>query len=646
MQAEEKKFRNGYPHMVTDYYVERVREKRAERRERLQKIKNRSQAEEYREYVESIIKKTFSPMPPETPLNARVTGVLERAGYRIEKVIFESRPGCMVTGNLYVPEKPGRQLPAVLGTCGHSNIGKEEDAYQHFCQRLVKSGFAVFIYDPVNQGERDQYQGMAEDLPVRRSCAQAHNMLGGQMSLVGEWFGTWRLWDGVRALDYLLSRPEVDRTRIGITGNSGGGTMTTWLWSMDGRFSMAAPSCFVSTFISNLENDNYADIEQCPPGVIGKGLEHADFFIARAPKPVILLGQKYDFFDRRGLKEAYSEIKRFYGFFNAEKNVKLFIGKHSHGYHPDNQKKMVEFFSATAGTGKIFKGNRLFTEKRENLWATGKGSVIEAGSVPIYRLVEKKAERLAEERKKASGGAIKRELRKILDLPAERGKVPYYRILRPAKAARYAIETEEGIRVFLRKTFAGGKVEGKNLWTLDVEKSVNLYLPHVSSELDMGNEPLVEEAAGKKALYALDVRGTGESAVLDVSPSSPATGDKFAFSYGHMLGESYTGRQVYDVLQTLRLLRAEGADKINLYGKGYGAVRALFAALIDGDINKLVLKNVPVSFHSFTCIPVVEWAFSFFPPGILEKFDIPDCIGAMGKKVKIIEPATGGKPPL
>ena len=111
-----------------------------------------------------------------------------------------------------------------------------------------------------------------------------HLYAGNQQSLVGEFVGTWRAWDGIRALDYLLTREEVDRRHLGVTGNSGGGTMTTWLCGVEQRWTMAAPSCFVTSFRRNLENELPADTEQCPPRALALGLDHEDFLAAMAPK--------------------------------------------------------------------------------------------------------------------------------------------------------------------------------------------------------------------------------------------------------------------------------------------------------------------------------------------------------------------------
>ena len=279
-----------YQHIVLDYYVERLRQLRAQRRERLDRIRTPAQARAYQREIRRTIQRAMTPRPRKTALAARVTGATEDRHCRVENILLHSRPDCLISANLYLPRKLSDRVPAVLGACGHDAEGKEAAIYQAFCQRLARAGFAVLIYDPFNQGERDQYWRLADKSSVA-SCTHAHNMMGKQLELNGEFFGMWRAWDGIRALDYLLARPEVDPTHVGLTGNSGGGTLTTWLWPIEQRITMAAPSCFVTTFLANLENELPADAEQYPPGVIGAGLEMADFLIARAPDPVLLLGQ-------------------------------------------------------------------------------------------------------------------------------------------------------------------------------------------------------------------------------------------------------------------------------------------------------------------------------------------------------------------
>ena len=221
-------------------------------------------------------------MPEKTPLNPRTTGVVERDRYVIEKVVFESRPGFLVTANLYLPKGRRGPAPGVVGTCGHSNNGKAGETYQSFAQGLARLGYVCLLFDPIGQGERLQYVGAG--MPKVGSGTGEHLYAGNQQFLVGEFVGSWRAWDGIRALDYLLTRPEVDKRHIGITGNSGGGTMTTWLCGLESRWTMAAPSCFVTTFRRNMENELPADTEQCPPRALALGLDHADFIAAMAPE--------------------------------------------------------------------------------------------------------------------------------------------------------------------------------------------------------------------------------------------------------------------------------------------------------------------------------------------------------------------------
>src|SRR4030095_13965846 len=257
------------------------------------------------------IRESFGPEPERTPLNARITGIVERDAYKIEKVIFESRPEFLVTANLYVPKGRKFPLPGVVGTCGHSANGKAIEAYQSFAQGLARQGYVVLIFDPLGQGERLQY--VDDNLQPKQGIGVSEHLLAGnQQFLVGEFLGAWRAWDGIRALDYLLTREEVDPKHIGVTGNSGGGTMTTWLCGLERRWTMAAPSCFVTTFRRNLENELPADTEQCPLRALSLGLDHSDFLAAMAPRPVILMGKEQDYFDVRGTTEAYERLRRLY----------------------------------------------------------------------------------------------------------------------------------------------------------------------------------------------------------------------------------------------------------------------------------------------------------------------------------------------
>ncbi|MFA6109029.1 MAG: prolyl oligopeptidase family serine peptidase [Candidatus Latescibacterota bacterium] len=629
--------RNGYAHLVHDYYVSRFRDLAEERQARLTAVRTRRQALAYQEQVQEAIHRAFAPLPRRTPLAARSTGVLEDRQCRVEKVLFESRPGCLVTGHLYLPRTGDGPFPGVLGTCGHSEAGKLEPRYQEFCRRLAAAGFAVFLYDPLSQGERDQYWGQRQREGIS-GCCQAHNMMGKQLELVGEWFGSWRAWDGIRALDYLLSRPEVDPDRIGLTGNSGGGTMSTWLWAVDPRFTMAAPSCFVTTFLANLENELPADCEQYPPGVVGAGLELADFLIAGAPKPVLLLGQRYDFFDRRGLRQAHDEVARFYGVLGADRErCGLFIGPEPHGFSRHNQEAMAAFFAAHAGLQppRPLAHPEILTAEAAQV--TRRGSTVAAGAIPVPRLIAERAAALQAQRGRPTGIRLCRRLAELLALP-ERGTPPHYRVLRPTRVAgstcaRYAVETEREVRAILHKRLTSPERAG----TLDVEPRVILGLPHLAAEADLAED---QHLIGQAPLYCLDVRGLGESLPDDGGGDffHPYGMDYMLHGQALLLGESYLGRRVHDLLAVLDLFEREGAQRIDLYGRGQGAIIALCAAVLDRRIRSLTLKNAPLSWQAWTEVPVVAWPAANGLRGVLRYLDLPDLYRTLGPRVRVTAP--------
>jgi hypothetical protein len=276
-----------------------------------------------------------------------------------------------------------------------------------------------------------------------------HAYDGNRMLLAGEFLGTWFAWDGIRGVDYLLTRPEVDPKHIGLTGNSGGGTQSTWLCALEPRFTMAAPSCFVTTWRRNFENEEAADPEQCPPRVLAMGIDHSDFIAAFAPKPVILMGQEKDFFDARGLEEAYGRMRNLYRLLGAEDKVQLFIGPDYHGYSQANREAMYGWFNRQTGIASGQKEPALTMEKLEVLQCTPNGQVGEAKPATVFSITREQVKRTVAARKPVNGAALSGALTSVLKLPA-RGATPDYRILRPSTgrnypkryAASYAVETE------------------------------------------------------------------------------------------------------------------------------------------------------------------------------------------------------------
>lgn len=631
-------FRAGYRQMVLEYYVGRTRRLREERQARLEAVDTRAGAERYREEARAKIRRAFGPLPERTPLNTRVTGTLERPGLRIEKLTFESRPGVLVTANLYLPEGKG-PFPGVIGTCGHSAEGKAAGRYQAFCRRLARAGFAVLIYDPLSQGERDQYFRLPEGERVRVNCCSAHNMMGKQLELTGDFFGAWRAWDGMRALDCLLERPEINPEQLAVTGNSGGGTMTTWLWPLEERFRAAAPSCFVTTFLSNLENQLPSDCEQCPPGVLAAGLDMGDFILARAPEPVILLGQHYDFFDQRGLRKTFAEVKRFYRLFGAGDRAALFIGPHNHGYHDETQEAMVSFFCRAFGKPAPAAGPAPDCEETATLFAVPGGQVVAAGARPLPEINAERAAAMAGAREKAGPDRLREKIARVLVLP-ERNGPPHHRVLRRPTGRDgktfflYALDTEPGIQVILRRLMAGNEDHSRGL-VLEPAAETTLYLPHVSAELEMAAGEFPCRAGNPGAAFALDPRGLGASLPEEQAPFFDPYGMDYMFhAWALMLGESYLGRRLHDVLSALDLLAGRGAQSIDLSGYGQGALLAVLAAVMHPAAGRVRTREMPPSWLEMARAPQTPWPAACFPRGVLAEFDLPDCLEVLGGRLE------------
>ncbi|WP_348542977.1 prolyl oligopeptidase family serine peptidase [Chthoniobacter sp.] len=641
--------------MVQEYFVERVRDVQRLADERRAALHSKSDAEAYVRDVRAKIQQCFGPWPEKTPLNPRITGVVERDSYKIEKVIFDSRPDFPVTANLYLPKGGALPRPGVVGSCGHSTNGKAEKAYQSFAQGLARLGYVCLIYDPIGQGERLQYAN--EQFQSRRgSGVSEHLYAGNQQFLVGEFFGAWRAWDGIRALDYLLTRPEVDAKQVGITGNSGGGTMTTWLCGVEPRWAMAAPSCFVTTFLRNLENELPADTEQCPPRVLALGLDHSDFIAAMAPKPAVLLTKEKDFFDTRGTEEAYGRLQQFYRLLGAEENISLFRGPTYHGYTQENREAMYRWFNHVTKISDAQTEPALTMENDETLWCTPHGQVAELKPRTVFSFTREHSQELKQKRVALEGDALKNVVRETLRLPARQG-VPEYRILRPSSARRYpkkfsatyAVETEPGIFALVYRLDDGSLLSRPPRGA----KRALLYVAHQSADAELRTEPLIPQliaAEPESAVFACDVRGIGESQPDTCGANSfltPYGSDYFYAIHSIMLDRPYAGQKTHDVLRVLDWLRANGHEEIHLVGKGWGAIPAAFGALLGDGVQQVTLKNALTSYSDVAESEEYRWPLSCFVPGVLAKFDLPDCYRALAaKQLRQVEPwgalAAGG----
>ncbi len=282
-----------------------------------------------------------------TPLNARVVGTVPMEGYRIEKIVFESLPGLFVTALVYLPGGPAGPKPAVLLACGHSPLGKAYPAYQEIAARLARRGYVVLCWDPVGQGERSQFWDAARGRSRYNLVCGEHAVLGNLAVLAGFSLARWMTWDGIRAVDYLLGRPEVDGSRISITGTSGGGFQSAYIGALDERVRVIAPSCFISALPMRMANrifeDPDTDPEQDPSGLVSEGIDHPGLLLLAWPRPVHVAAAVKDFFPIEGTRGTVREVAALYRRFGRGDRLVLKEGYHGHQYSPENQESAFAF---------------------------------------------------------------------------------------------------------------------------------------------------------------------------------------------------------------------------------------------------------------------------------------------------------------
>ncbi|NLF93875.1 MAG: hypothetical protein GX564_08300, partial [Oligosphaeraceae bacterium] len=419
------------------------------RREELSAVDSPDSARQHVAKVQARLKSVFGAFPARPPLQPVVTGCVEKNGVLVDKVYFQSRPGHFVTGLFFRAVGSGSGLPGVLGVCGHAEIGKGQDKYQQFSFGLARKGFAVFLVDPVGQGEMLQFRSSNPGYPdFVKGATQEHNQLGKQLLLNDELLCNYYVHDAKCAIDYLLSRPEVRPGKVAVTGNSGGGQMSYYLFGLEERIEIAAPSCHMNKLAWIFKDEIATDAESSPPGLRACLGDRPDFLIAGAPKPCLLIGQKRDFVDLRGLRESYAEAQQIYRALGQEENLQLYLGPGEHGYHLDGREAMYGFFT------KYYFGKSDPVEPPLELLSAEEYTVTPTGLTIDLPGAKSISAMLCEKMPPAPGAnagpAFAALLRAKLQLQTLQPPVPEYRSLRPVWRGErkilgmYAIVSEPG----------------------------------------------------------------------------------------------------------------------------------------------------------------------------------------------------------
>ena len=405
-------------------WMDAIAQKELQQRENsIAAIHSVAAAEQRKQMVRQKMMEILGGLPNyQGPLNARVKGEIHTDGYTIEKIIYESLPGFFVTANLYRPNQAGR-YPAVLLQSGHTQEGKAEP--QALAANLALKGFVALAFDPVGQGEREQSYDPQLQAPAAGWSVNEHMHAGEQSILIGESVARYFIWDAKRSLDYLISRADVDATRVGAAGCSGGGALTTFIGALDPRLKAVVPACFPSSYRLLFAGAD-PDSEMSWPHFLAAGLDTADFVELSAPTPWLLQATEEDYFTPVGVKLVYEEARRWFRLYGAEDSIGFFVGPGPHGSPLVSREAVYQWMTRWLKNGQgDFHEQPVKMFINHDLQVTASGRVAdEPGSRKLNQLI---LEDLQAKKHKGTVEQLQHELRR-LKIPTD-GSAPLIKLI-------------------------------------------------------------------------------------------------------------------------------------------------------------------------------------------------------------------------
>ena len=497
----------------------------------------------------------------------------------------------------------------------------------------------MLAIDPVGQGERFQYWDPDVPEAEQKWGTREHSYEGLQCTLIGSSVTRYFIWDGMRGIDYLISREEVDAERIGVTGNSGGGTQTTLLMMADPRIHVAVPCCYVTSRETYMKTGQSQDAEQIVFGSIREGLNYDDYLTCFAPKPVRIGAAAYDYFCIEGVYQTYERARQVYRHFKAEEKIGLAVVEATHGFSPGLREACVNWFKHHLnGEEPDFRTGEIPAEVEEDLNCTGSGQVLmdrpSAPTVFDLNLQELERRRLRRPRiadKQALEDWVRRmrsEVSEVLALPQGRGPI-----------LPRVISTQEIDGLLAEKIFFFSEPDVVLTAIGFAPSDLREAAPATLLLLENGTEGIADEeglirkltSEGRRILV-LDVRGIGGVKARSVNPRgvSEIYGSEFKLNCdAMMMGMSLIGLRVFDVLRGYDYLtsrRDVDAEQIDLHAKGLAALYGFFAGVLEEGLRTLVFEDMLYSYESVVATKDYYCDHRILVHGILEHFDLVDLL--------------------
>lgn len=508
------------------------------------------------------------PYNKDLPLNAKTVGEICEEELTIEKVIFSSRPGVYITANLYIPKERKNPCGAVLLHPGHTPNGKAYASCQHVARAICGAGLIVLIIDPIGQGERLSYFEPELNMAMIPPAVRDHLNAGEQCVLTGKPITRYFIADAMRAIDYLESRPEVDKEKIGVTGSSGGGTATCHLMLCDQRIKAAAPGTFVTNRRSYLYAGGPQDSEQIWIGATKQGFDHFEPLMCFAPKPLLLILVDTDFFPIEGSLETYDTVKRFWEMSGQGNNIKYRIDNSLHEYTDGAAIAAAEFFSLHLNGEKCSVDISKLTAVSENMLQCTKSGKVSVDFNDAKFVRDENIEELEK------SGKPEKSLKDFL-----LEKMNFQREREPLCLRTFPPMYESGLKISPYMWFAQKRIPNYGLMFSDFSKK---QADTVICLWDKGTDSIEEHIykiteiiqSGKQA-FVLDLSGSGKCTPHKLNTGKnekDPTGAIYRLSKDLMfLGDSLCAIKLFELNYALEMIRETFGGEVTLYAEGVSA---------------------------------------------------------------------------
>ena len=616
------------------------------RKDSLEAFQNLEQWQNWQVIVRRRFSEILGPFPEKTPLNAKIVRTVKKEGYRVEHIIFESQPGFYVTSSLFIPDSQvkGKKAPTIVYCSGHTELGYRSPVYQHVMLNLVKKGFIVYAFDPVGQGERLEYFDPETGKSIVGGPTMEHSYPGAQAFITGSSQARYMIWDGIRAVDYLLTRKEVDPARIGITGRSGGGTQSAHIAAVDDRIYAVAPENYITNYERLLQSIGPQDAEQNMFNMIGRGLDHPDFLIVRAPKPALMITTTDDMFSIQGAMETEKEVSRIYGAYDKQENFSRSEDNAPHASTLKNREALYAFFQEhlkNPGNPQDEK-TVILTPEELRVTETGQLSTSVKGET-VFSLNKKETEkRLSGLKKKGIDQGY------FILAAASAKKLSGYRdpaeIQEPVYSGRIVRDSYIIERYFL-------KGEGNYIIPYLLFKPQNavnnavIYLHPSGKNAEAGIGGEIEKFVNEGiTVLAPDLLGTGEMGPGTFEGDAYFSGASHNLWYASMLtGRTITGIHAGDVVRLARLLNKYGFSNISGISRKEMSPVLLHAASFSPEIRSVVLIEPYSSYLSLVVNRFYDPHFILSSvPHSIGSYDLPDLAASLAPRKLLISGMTDG----